>query len=549
MRVSKLALLSLLTVTGCIAAPDDSSAPATDAEPTGEAEESILGTTRFINCSVDQQNLLLESARFMRVGVNSAAFRQCVDRGMRTGITVNGSPIGPYFYCNGDPYQNDTLDQRITRVLNTAAASANNMVMECSPSGVDGNAQTGQNDGLYHNNDETMQWNGPWITAIYNSLTQPVCTGPDTPAGCRWAAYPWPYPQLGAIALHEASHTHGYGHGDNNDNTAAANACGTTSVAGWDFQSDTVPYLIGACLSEVLMESAAPSRCGATLTSSSCRADQLYIETAPGASTCTCVDDPRLVRVGSGATQMYIGRYGAFATDPANGNIRRYNGPDSWTTIGGPGAMFAVNDSSLYGLTPDRQSVWQYSGSGSTWTQIGGPATSIYAGGGRLYATHPGTGNILRYNGSANNWTLIGGPGAGFAVTIDGTLYGLTPDRQAVMRYWEGAFGTSGWTQVGGAAGRIVGGGHRLYATSPSEWSLMQFDGSSWTYVGTTSPYSTIVANDTTVYSGDTIGGSLYRYTGSVWEMVANRPSGFWAGGHSLFLTRPGLGVYRMVSP
>lgn len=135
MRTRWMIALSLTMATGCVAQPDDSLGEGGNHagdEPIAETEEPILGTTSFTNCSVDQQNLLLESARFARVTVNSPAFRQCVDTAMRTGITFNGATFGPYTYCNGDPYQSDTIDQRITRVLDAATKSANNMRMDCS---------------------------------------------------------------------------------------------------------------------------------------------------------------------------------------------------------------------------------------------------------------------------------------------------------------------------------------------------------------------------------------------------------------------------------
>jgi hypothetical protein len=98
------------------------------------------------------------------------------------------------------------------------------------------------------------------------------------------------------------------------------------------------------------------------------------------------------------------------------------------------------------GLSPDRQGVWRYNGTGTSWTQIGGPAREIYGGGYGLVAISPGSRDIYRYLGSPNAWQRIGGPGATFAVT-GSTVFGLSPDRQGVWRY--NGTGTS-WTQIGG---------------------------------------------------------------------------------------------------
>ena len=66
----------------------------------------------------------------------------------------------------------------------------------------------------------------------------------------------------------------------------------------------------------------------------------------------------------------------------------------------------------MFGLSPNRQGVWGYDGSGTSWTQVGGAASAIYGGGYGLVATSPSTGDLFRYLGTPNNWEQIGGPGA-----------------------------------------------------------------------------------------------------------------------------------------
>jgi hypothetical protein len=44
-----------------------------------------------------------------------------------------------------------------------------------------------------------------------------------------------------------------------------------------------------------------------------------------------------------------------------------------------PGPTFAVTADTVFGLSPDRQAVWQYDGAGASWTQVGGPAAEIVA--------------------------------------------------------------------------------------------------------------------------------------------------------------------------
>jgi hypothetical protein len=117
-----------------------------------------------------------------------------------------------------------------------------------------------------------------------------------------------------------------------------------------------------------------------------------------------------------------------------------------------PAHVRITQATSVCGLSPDRQGVWRYDGTGTSWTQIGGPAGDVYAGGYGLVATNPTNGDVYRYLGTPGSWQRIGGPGAKFAVT-DGTVFGLSPDRQGVWRY-DGT-GTS-WTQIGGPARDIV---------------------------------------------------------------------------------------------
>jgi hypothetical protein len=75
----------------------------------------------------------------------------------------------------------------------------------------------------------------------------------------------------------------------------------------------------------------------------------------------------------------------------SGGDLYQYNGtPGSWTKIGTPGRMFAIDGNGrLYGLTPDGQAVYMYNGKPNSWTKIGGPAGQIFAGGPVLCATSP----------------------------------------------------------------------------------------------------------------------------------------------------------------
>ena len=87
--------------------------------------------------------------------------------------------------------------------------------------------------------------------------------------------------------------------------------------------------------------------------------------------------------IGQMKSGLYVGGAdnNVYALDELTGDIQIYNNsPKSWTTIGGPGAQFAVSRSTLYGLAPDSSYVAEYT-SGVGWSEIGGPAAAIAADG------------------------------------------------------------------------------------------------------------------------------------------------------------------------
>ncbi|MDT0448357.1 hypothetical protein [Streptomyces hesseae] len=108
--------------------------------------------------------------------------------------------------------------------------------------------------------------------------------------------------------------------------------------------------------------------------------------------------------------------------------------------------------SSLFAQSPDRSSVFQWTGNGSSWIKVGGPAGRLYAGGAGVFVTNPDNGDLFKMNGP-NNWSKVGGAGRDFAVAGD-ALYGLSPNSDAVFR-WTGN-GTV-WHKVGGPAYSIAG--------------------------------------------------------------------------------------------
>ncbi len=237
---------------------------------------ALLGTTSSADdCSPEHQAFNDKIMMFGRIAVSTKAFEECV----REKVT------DLYRKCNGDPFYDASLEVQIQKVIDIAR-SPNNVHIKCS--GGSGNASTGIGDyGM--TGDETFWWGG-WFSSVYNQLGRPVCDldGGERPNthNCRWAAYPWPYSQAAGIAWHEVMHQQGYGHGANEQATAIVN-CGYEGDATWHFQRNTMPYIIGSCVSDIISQS------GSNCNLESCRgSNQLQMVTHHNGTSCECVNDP-----------------------------------------------------------------------------------------------------------------------------------------------------------------------------------------------------------------------------------------------------------------
>ena len=157
-------------------------------------------------------------------------------------------------------------------------------------------------------------------------------------------------------------------------------------------------------------------------------------------------------KIGGAAATIYAGGAGLVATVPGSGNVMRYAGsPGNWQHIGGASGTVGVTGTQFFAETPTQSAIMRYNGAPHSWTQVGNAGRIQHAGGYGLLATTPTTGEAMLYRPSTG-WVRIGGPGRQFVVTDD-TVYALTTDGSAVMRY-NGS--PNSWTKVGGAAAQIV---------------------------------------------------------------------------------------------
>jgi len=242
----------------------------------GSNTSALLGNTSYANdCSPEFQAFNEKMMMFGRIAASSKAFEQCVNEKVRS----------LYKKCNNDPYYDATIEIQIQKVIN-AARSINNVHIKCTGGAGNASAKLGDYGKL---SDEAFRWGG-WFSSVYNQLGKRPCnlnSGeiPDED-NCRYDEYPWPYTQGAGIIWHEAMHQQGYTHGAN-DQENALRACGYNEDDDWYFNVNTMPYIIGNCIAEVLTQSARLGDiegCPGT--------NQLKIVTQYNGRSLKCLNDP-----------------------------------------------------------------------------------------------------------------------------------------------------------------------------------------------------------------------------------------------------------------
>ncbi len=226
------------------------------------------------DCTTDFQKFNEDIMVYGRIAAVSKAYEDC----LRKKITEK------YKKCKGDPWYDGSLETQIQKAL-AISRTDNPVHINCTGGGGNASTYIGSYD---HPNEESFWWGG-WFSSVYNQLGKTVCGPAQTPNNnnCRYAPYPWPYSQAAGIVWHEVMHTHGYTHGANSQGPAKIN-CGYENDANWHYQVNTMPYIIGQCIDEVIERSG--DKCGNI---KNCPGgNQLKIITGFDSSTCKCINDP-----------------------------------------------------------------------------------------------------------------------------------------------------------------------------------------------------------------------------------------------------------------
>ncbi|MCJ7443602.1 MAG: hypothetical protein MUO26_03575 [Methanotrichaceae archaeon] len=235
---------------------------------------------------------------------------------------------------------------------------------------------------------------------------------------------------------------------------------------------------------------------------------------------------------------------GQYATRQDTGDIYQYRGDQGYKKIGGPAKKFIGTNDGLFGLSPDGQGIWEYTGwqlttdTAGEWIQIGGQASAIYGGGHVLLATNPDTGDLYLYTGTPMRWLKIGGPGKNFVVTDSNSIVGLSPDSNSIWLY-EGP-----WRQIGGPAKEIYSstGQHGIYATNPETGDIYKYDFPEKEWIRLGGPGKMFAADDSgNLYGLSNDGSIVWKYMGvpDDWEQIGGPAEEIYAGGSGLYITSP----------
>ncbi|MFI6026174.1 hypothetical protein [Amycolatopsis magusensis] len=152
-------------------------------------------------------------------------------------------------------------------------------------------------------------------------------------------------------------------------------------------------------------------------------------------------------KLGGPASSITYGGIGLLvATSITTGEPSLYSGLpfQPWTPIGGPGKEFVITTPGyFYGKNSDGVYAWR---GGLNWIKVGGPVTKMYTGA-YMVATRPAKNAPYRFHDTEFRWERVGDPGDLFAVSNNGTLYGLNS-----KGIWRMDAENCRWTRVGDPA-------------------------------------------------------------------------------------------------
>ncbi len=350
------------------------------AEPVGADDSSLLGAVNYgADCNANDKSFLDKVMHYGRTAAASNASAQCIQGAM---TARQADFIGPYMPCVGDPFYSASSAVQLDKVLQ-AARSTVDTTISCT-GGMAGSNASAAIDAYGHLTPESLSF-ADWLRSVETGIDSPPCVANGS-GPCRFAPDPWPWSQAAGIIWHEAMHQHGYTHGANDQPNAKIN-CGYSSLTDgqWNFQTNTMPYIVGNCIGQVIGESG--NVCGAPLENGT----GLDLVTSLGSGSCAKVDDPQSATVSWTRidTNPYIAKIAA--CDDGDGRVYVRNKDHSlWVShdSGRAGSfsymqtntyadqIFCANNK-LWVVNSDR-SLWRNDGTDNAvqWIRIGRPASA-----------------------------------------------------------------------------------------------------------------------------------------------------------------------------
>jgi hypothetical protein len=163
-------------------------------------------------------------------------------------------------------------------------------------------------------------------------------------------------------------------------------------------------------------------------------------------------------QIGGPVREISAGGAGLFATD-GNDNMIQFSGtPNQWNDLFGtfdffPGfSMISAGDGDLLALSLHADQVWRFAG--GAWTIADGNAAAAYSGGFDVDVDYDG--NYRQRNVFTGSWSVIGGP-ADQIVVGGNSIAQLSLDHSDVLVFYPNAFGGR-WVNTLQAAGELYPG-------------------------------------------------------------------------------------------
>jgi hypothetical protein len=279
-----------VAVAGCTQAVDGQ-APMASSEQTANDTSDLIGTVSYASdCNSGHKAFLDKVMFYGRVAAASPAFKACIDN-----LVAQENGPARYMQCNEggstDPFYGFSSQEQSNAVLKKTL-SPNPLTIHCT--GGAGNASA--IIGAYDQMQEEFNFSA-WLNNVYQATP---------PAGDPT----WPVWQAAAITWHEVMHQYGYHHGN-----GPASECGITGAdaSTFNFQVNTMPYLVQGCLGSVISESG--QKCGSDF-ATACGSNKLKLVKSLGGTSCECVADPKVHKTVAGFVwaQQSTGTFNADAS-------------------------------------------------------------------------------------------------------------------------------------------------------------------------------------------------------------------------------------------